>query len=271
LYDSFILTGYGTIGGDDKCGIYIILYYLKYISKDINFLFTVGEEVGGIGSKHFVINNKNIKKENNIPYGLVLDRRGNCDIICANNGYGVLEFEEALKKVGKKFNYKDATGTFSDADYLSKLFSCANLSVGYNNPHTNSEFVDIEDLHSAIEFVATIVTEVNETFKTPDITMRHRGMGIYSDYFRGLDDDIEYHESVIKEGIDYDNLICPVCGSFMSDGSVRISSINMIICGKCYDKLELEIGLDGCEKLPPIKEDFDELCNQDFDEIKNWE
>ena len=133
-----IISGYGVIGGDDKCGIFLILEALKYNNK-INFVFFVQEESGGVGSSFFIRKNT----LSNIPYCLVLDRRGNGDIICTSNNYGTKDFETFLIEIGKEFSYKKSAGTFSDADNLNSLISCANISVGYYNAHTKNEYVNI--------------------------------------------------------------------------------------------------------------------------------
>ena len=144
--DRFI-TGYGVIGGDDKNGIYIILELLR--KYKLNFIFSVSEETGGIGISHFVKNND----ISGLPYGLVLDRRGKSDIICEGNSYGTKEFQVELQTIGAEFKYSPAIGTFSDADSLSEQISCANLSVGYYEAHMKTEFVILQDLENALNYV----------------------------------------------------------------------------------------------------------------------
>jgi putative aminopeptidase FrvX len=150
------------LGGDDKCGIYIILDLLQEYS--INFLFCVQEEIGGVGSETFMENN-NIS---HIPYGLVLDREGSSDIICTENNYGVEEFEEALIELGEKFNYKKAIGIGSDADFLSRDISCANLSAGFYESHTNNEYINLMDLNNAMNFVRHILDNLKKNFEAPE-------------------------------------------------------------------------------------------------------
>lgn len=157
-----VLSGYGVIGGDDKCGIYIILDLVTQV-KNLNFIFSVEEESGGDGIRTFVSNND----LTGITYGLVLDRRGNSDIICCKNDYGIKKFENLLLEVGKVFGYSVSSGTFSDADYLSDKISCANVSVGYYNPHSKDEFVLLDDLEKACHFVFSIIKNIKEKFAKP--------------------------------------------------------------------------------------------------------
>lgn len=159
-----IIKGDGIIiGGDDKCGIYIILNLLQ--GYNINFLFCVQEEIGSIGSEAFMMQND----ISHIPYGLVLDRKGNSDIICVENNYGTKEFENSLLELGEKFNYKKAKGMGSDADYLSRDISCANLSVGFYEAHTQNEYINLIDLNNAESFIRCILDNLKMSFNAPDI------------------------------------------------------------------------------------------------------
>ena len=95
--DERIFSG-GILGGDDKCGVYIILKALKE-GKKVNFIFSRDEEIGCLGIKALLkpnwVENKELadKIRNNCLWCLVLDRRGNSDIICTKNSYGTLDFE----------------------------------------------------------------------------------------------------------------------------------------------------------------------------------
>lgn len=157
-----ILKGLGIIGGDDKCGIYLILELLK-IYKNFNFVFSVEEEVGGKGIQEFA-RGRDFSK---IPYGIVLDRRYGTDIICEKNNYGSKEFEDALYEIGKKYKYTPSTGSFSDANTISNFISCANLSAGYHNPHSTHEYVDLYDLLNAGKFTEEIINTITKRYDAP--------------------------------------------------------------------------------------------------------
>ena len=230
IYDNY-LSGYGVIGGDDKCGIYIILELLKE-RKDLNFVFSVEEECGGNGIMTFVAGND----FSHIPYGIVLDRRGGNDIVCKKNDYGVKEFEDTLAEIGKLFGYKPAIGTFSDADYLNEQLSVANLSVGYYNPHMKSEFVKLNEVKNAMNFVWHIVKNVTAKFKTPPVTRRY---DYYNDY-----DDYDYK----------DDFKCGICGHFSWENTY-LETIKKYICDNCFSALYEEV-LTKNETLSIIGDDF---------------
>lgn len=165
-----IATG-GICGGDDKCGVYIVLKVLVEKKYSVNFIFSTDEEIGCVGIRDFIKNEDNVKDlKENCLYCLVLDRKGNTDIICNYNYYGTKEFEDTLKEVSKKnnFRYTPVGGVYSDADYISEFMSTANLSVGYYNPHSSKEYIDINDMNMAKYYVDAILEEVTERFEPED-------------------------------------------------------------------------------------------------------
>lgn len=153
----------GNIGADDKCGIAVILYLLQY-NKFINFIFTVGEESDiCYGSTFFCKNNKKLIEK--LPFGLVLDRRGSSDIICAENNYGTIDFQNYLISISIKNNlgYIPNKGVFSDANNFRNYLSCANLSVGYYNAHTHMEYVNLNHFNNSCNFVKSIIEDWEKT------------------------------------------------------------------------------------------------------------
>ena len=160
------------LGGDDMCGVHIILELLK-AGKKINFLFDDNEEtVWQASSRDFV---RSFSKElSNIPYGIVLDRKGNTDIICTYNRYGHQDFENALIEVGEPFGYYPEVGMCSDADFIRNVISCANLGVGYQKAHTNKEFVVWEHMENAFNYSIAIIDTIHKKYPVnPHIFTRY--------------------------------------------------------------------------------------------------
>jgi 5-methylcytosine-specific restriction endonuclease McrA len=149
-----------SLGADDKNGVWIILELLK-AGKPINFIFSHGEEGGCVGIKQVVSNvelAKDIEKKS--KYALIVDRRNSSDIIGYGNSYCVAlddKLEEFSKANGYKF--KKAHGLCSDADYISKLVECVNLSTGYYQAHSSSEFTNVKELVTTLNFVSLVVDE----------------------------------------------------------------------------------------------------------------
>ena len=145
------------IGGDDRCGIYMVLEIVKHYNCSV--LFCEDEEVGGIGAKKFI--ETDLAHELKFNYAIELDRKGSNDAVfydCDNE-----EFEEFITK---EF-YKTAFGSFSDISTVAPFLGCAavNLSCGYYNAHTKAEYVVLSEMEKSIEQVCKILERTTEDDK----------------------------------------------------------------------------------------------------------
>lgn len=237
------VSGYGVIGGDDKCGIYAILHLLKNGHKDnVNFVFSVQEEVGAIGSSLFEETNDLTK----MLYCLVLDRKGSSDILCdLNHDYGVKEFSDALTDFGSAYGFSQSTGTFCDADNYNEQLSCANISVGYYNAHTKNEYAVISELENSIKFINSVISNLDVKYKAPDVGYSYGGhYGAYStysddeweNYLEKWDDD-ETKAKTITNDSDY---FCSSCNSIKATRTIK-SLGGLSVCEYCYQDLVAEI------------------------------
>jgi hypothetical protein len=108
-----------------------------------------------------------------LKYGIVFDRRGRDDIICsAGAKYASEKFRAAVSSIANKypetehFKASDA-GCGSDANHLCRLISCVNLSVGYYEPHTAKEFVNLREIHNTLFFGSKILDDLTEAYAPP--------------------------------------------------------------------------------------------------------
>lgn len=155
--DDEIMKGLGNIGGDDKCGVFLILLYLLS-KRPINAVFSICEEIGGLnGIKHLLPKIKDNEIFKSIPYCIVLDRKNPGDIICNKNDYGTKEFEDALAEIGEKYGYEPVLGGCSDMNTIKEFMNGCNLSVGYFNPHSTTEFVSIGDLYNTWNYLQDLI------------------------------------------------------------------------------------------------------------------
>ena len=141
------------IGGDDRCGIYIILKILKTTKLRPTILFCEDEEIGCIGSQKF--NKSNFAKKIQKMYFMIqLDRRGSSDAVFYDD-----ENTEFHRYVERITDYYEAWGTCSDISYLAPKakVSAVNLSCGYYNEHTTDEYVVLEEMEETVKATKKLI------------------------------------------------------------------------------------------------------------------
>ena len=147
------------IGGDDRCGIYMILEIIK--EHKCSVLFCEDEESGGIGSSKFCKTDL-IYELADLRYLIELDRANGKDAVfydCDN--------EDFTEFIEKNTGYREAWGSFSDISTLAPKCGVAavNLSCGYYNAHTVKEEVKVEEMLNTIEVVKKLLTVECEQFE----------------------------------------------------------------------------------------------------------
>ena len=136
----YIMSPQG-IGGDDRCGVYMILQIISEVRCHV--LFCEDEEGGGRGARAF----EGSGLEVDVNYIVELDRRGNNDAVfygCDNPNF--TEFVCS-------FGFEEATGTFSDISVVAPYLKTAavNISADYYNEHRLREMIDTFAMQNNIE------------------------------------------------------------------------------------------------------------------------
>lgn len=162
------------IGGDDRCGIYIIANLVKDLHCSV--LLCEDEEIGMIGAKKFTKTEYIDKLD--VNYMIEFDRKGTEDAVfysCANK-----EFQDfVIKETGNK----KAWGTFSDISTLMPASGLCgvNLSCGYFNPHTLNEYVDYNTMLETIYVAQHLIkAECKKPFEYE--TYSSNGYDYYDDW-----------------------------------------------------------------------------------------
>lgn len=165
------------IGGDDRCGIYMILQVLKQTTFRPTILFCEDEEIGGVGSEKFCKHEEFVKEISELKYFIELDRANAHDAVYYNCGN-----EEFMEYV-EKFGFKESYGSFSDISNLSPETDKAsvNLSCGYYGAHTLQEYVIMEEMNDTIEKVISMLTDA-ENAESYDYQEVYYGK-YYRDYY----------------------------------------------------------------------------------------
>lgn len=153
--DNRYVTSPTGIGGDDRCGVYMIMEIIK--THKCHILFCEDEEVGGVGAKLFT--NSDIKP--NINYMIELDRQGSNDCVFYD------ESNEVFHKYISDFGFKKEYGSFSDISFIAPSLgiSAVNLSCGYYEAHTLREKIDLKVITTNTKRVKEIISTETEKFK----------------------------------------------------------------------------------------------------------
>ncbi|OEH86084.1 hypothetical protein BHU72_14240 [Desulfuribacillus stibiiarsenatis] len=157
----------GILGADDRAGIAVILDVLRRVESTrfngtIKVSFTVQEEVGCIGSS--MINPHWLEGVN---AAIVVDRRGSRDIVINNRSTtfchrAVGDFYEYVSTSIGMEDWKATTGGLSDTAVYARLgINSVNLSVGYQNEHTNREILNIIHAQQTSDFVLQALHLIN--------------------------------------------------------------------------------------------------------------
>lgn len=151
-------------GGDDLVGVFVCLEVLKTYDN-IKVVFFVAEEVGCIGS-----NACDLTFFEDCQFIGQADRKGNADFINHSNGVKLFdeEFSSYVAPILVKYNYKECIGVATDAGALSKRgvnIACFNISSGYYNAHTSTEFVCIDEVEVCLNIICDIIDNTDKQFK----------------------------------------------------------------------------------------------------------
>ena len=155
--DQNIISSPNGIGGDDRCGVYMIFEIIKKFNCSV--LFCEDEEDGGIGANKFV--KTDLARTLDFNYIIEFDRANANDAVfysCDND-----EFEKFITRDFYKINY----GTYSDICDIAPVIGCAavNLSCGYYKAHTKDEYVVLSDMENSIKAACDILARTTQNDK----------------------------------------------------------------------------------------------------------
>ena len=210
-------------GGDDKVGIHITIELLKKLDN-FKAVFFLDEEVGCIGSGQ-----ADYKFFDDCKYVLECDRRGNSDFVhrISSTELCSKKFINDLRPILNQYGYSECSGGMTDVleiAYETNL-CVANISCGYYNPHTDTEYINIEDVINTFNMCYDIFTKINNKYTYDGVRTSysygnyHYGNIKYHDYPFDKYGNVKYEEEYYEEEIDFDSQ-SPSCGigCFMQKG-----------------------------------------------------
>lgn len=198
IYGKGIITSPQGIGGDDRCGVYMIMEILK--KKNCHVLFVEDEEVGCVGSGKFTQTELCKSLVGKFQYMIELDRRGENDAVfyyCEN-----AEFTDFITEQ----YWEEQQGSYSDIVELSPALECAsvNLSCGYFNEHHKEEYVNLNNMERNIKEVIKLIdrTESDKIFEYVENQWRY--YDTHYGYGYGYGNEIEWCVEYLIEEDNYD-------------------------------------------------------------------
>lgn len=179
------------IGGDDRCGVWMIMEIIKKVNPTV--IFFEDEESGGVGSNKFCKTELCDELIGKVNYVIELDRKGNRDAVfydCDN--------PEFTKFITAEF-WKEAYGSFTDICNICPVLGCAgvNLSCGYYLQHTKSEYIILAEMETAMKETIKLINRgtdvLYEYIEAEDPWKDYwkgynygYGGGIFSKYYNGV-------------------------------------------------------------------------------------
>jgi hypothetical protein len=135
------------LGADDGAGCAMLMHML-HAHVPGYYIFTQGEERGGIGAKYLADHSPELLAC--FDRAIAFDRRG-IDSVITHQGWGRCcsdEFAATLSGElcadGVLMYLGDDTGVYTDtAEFTGIIPECTNISVGYDNEHSDRETLDI--------------------------------------------------------------------------------------------------------------------------------
>ena len=136
------------LGADDGAGVALLMHMMHHNIHGY-YIFSQGEECGGIGAKFLEKNHAPLLAQ--FDRAIAFDRRGTDNIIshqgwsrCASDTF-CEALADALNLHDENLMYTpDDTGVYTDtAEFVEIIPECTNISVGYDHEHSQQECLNI--------------------------------------------------------------------------------------------------------------------------------
>lgn len=159
------------LGADDGAGV-AMLMHLLHAGIPAYYIFTQGEECGGIGASWLADNWKDGLAK--FDRAIAFDRRGIDSVIthqgrgrCCSDVFGQA-LADALNEDMTLMYLPDNTGVYTDtAEFIDIIPECTNISVGYYSEHSERECLDIMHFATLAERVVRIDWDSLPTDRDP--------------------------------------------------------------------------------------------------------
>ena len=173
--DTWHAYGGAVLGADDGAGV-ALLMHLMYAGVPAYYIFTQGEERGGVGATYLA--NQCQPLLGQFSRAIAFDRRGT-DSVISHQGWGrccsdnfALALADALNVTHEEhfFYSPDDSGVYTDtAEFTDIIPECTNISCGYLSEHTQNESLDTAHLRRLAAAVVAIDWDALPTERDPSV------------------------------------------------------------------------------------------------------
>ena len=217
------------IGGDDRCGVWMIMECVKKGYRPY-VLFCEDEEIGCIGAEKFTLS-KDIATLADCKFIVQLDRRNATDAVyyeCDNP-----DFEKFITKVT---GYITEWGTCSDISVIAPALGVAavNLSCGYYKEHTPEHYVIWEEMQNTLSATEELIKAARKEDVEQFIYMSRRSSYNWYEYGYGDYDEYEIQwisqnkfETTYVGAMSYEEAV----GQFLMDHPTLTYGELLSVCG----------------------------------------
>lgn len=158
------------LGADCGAGVFITL---KMAEAGVpgTYVWTVGEECGGVGARWLADNAEEFLKE--FDRAIAFDRQGTDSVITHQGWGGRCCSNEFARTLAERLSttlpfVPDATGVYTDtAEWTEIIPECTNLSIGYLNQHSGNETLDVGFLEALLATCIQVDWESLPTKRDP--------------------------------------------------------------------------------------------------------
>lgn len=160
------------LGADNGAGVAMLVHML-HAGVPGHYVFTVGEECGGIGAKGLA--DKGWEQLTQYDRAITFDRKGTTSVI-SHQGWGRCcsdTFADALSAAlsqGGLLYMPDDTGVYTDtAEFTGLIPECTNISVGYAREHSHEEALNILHFQELADVVLRVKWDELPTERDPAV------------------------------------------------------------------------------------------------------
>jgi hypothetical protein len=152
-----------------------MLMHLIHADVKGYYIFSQGEECGGIGAKHIATHHTDLLAQ--FDRAIALDRRG-IDSVISHQGMGRCASDTFCQALADELNLHDEslmyspddTGVYTDtAEFTDIIPECTNISVGYDHEHSQQECLNIHHYELLSQAVLQVEWDKLPTDRDPTV------------------------------------------------------------------------------------------------------